>query len=526
MTDRPTRLVLALEVFAIGIALAIAVALAPDARWDLVAMAILQALAVASELSAVRSASRGIKVSGSFLAIVAAIVLLGATPAVVIALVTILVSWVRERYERHMLLINLVTYAWFPLVTGAAFHAAQAATGAGDHQSLYYLLALGAFLVALAIDFSLIAAYYSYVERSRFGSKVERALLPVLPSELASALITVVVVYGYATLGSPALAFAAIGIFVFQYLLGAMLLSQQRADELELRAKELAGFQVALLGALLRTLDLRDRMTARHSAAVARYAREIAKAAGLSEEDQEVAHTAGLLHDIGKFVLPDRILKSNARLSEADWEQIRRHPYEGARIVSQVDGYRAIGEIIMAHHERPDGLGYPRGLDGENIPVISRIIAVADVYDVMTARETYREPVSSFEALAELRRVSGTQLDARFVGIFSDLLSHKDFAYRHGEDADFEAELALDRRINDFVKGSAVSAPRAGAPMEKTVRSGWLRRLHSNRLRTAKRSRLPRPSACPSFLDGPNQVLNQYWRLQPARNPIASFPSQ
>jgi len=466
MTDRPTRFAVTFEVMSVALAIALAIVLAPSARWDIVALAILQTLAVASELSAVRSASRGIKVSGSFLAIVAAIVLLGAAPAVLISLVTIIVSWLRERYERHMLLINLVTYSWFPLITGAAFHAAQVATGVADDGSIYYLLALAAFLVALVLDFTLIAAYYSYFERSRFRSKIDRALLPVLPSELASALIVVVVVYGYASLGSPALAFMAIGIFVFQYLLGAMLLSQQRADELEMRAKELAGFQVALLGALLRTLDLRDRMTARHSAAVARYAREVAQAAGMSDEQQEIAHTAGLLHDIGKFMLPDRILKSNARLSEADWEQIRRHPYEGARIVSQVDGYRPIADIIMAHHERPDGLGYPRGLEGDDIPEISRIIAVADVYDVMTARDTYRNPVSSFEALAELRRVSGSQLDGRFVEIFADLLSHKDLAYRHGEDADFEAELALDRRINDFVKSPTPTGRGPGAGVE------------------------------------------------------------
>jgi putative nucleotidyltransferase with HDIG domain len=208
---------------------------------------------------------------------------------------------------------------------------------------------------------------------------------------------------------------------------------------------------VALLGALLRTLDLRDRMTARHSAAVARYAREIAAVAGFSTREQEVAHTAGLLHDIGKFVLPDRILKTDARLTEDDWVQIRKHPYEGARIVSQVDGYQPIGDIILAHHERLDGLGYPRGLKGDQVPAISRILAVADVYDVMTARDTYRDPVSSFEALAEMRRVSGSQLDGRFVEIFAAILADKDLAYRHGEDADFEAELSLDRRIHDYV---------------------------------------------------------------------------
>ena len=235
-------------------------------------------------------------------------------------------------------------------------------------------------------------------------------------------------------------------ILIFQYLVGALLVSQERADELELRARQLAGFQVALLSALLRTLDLRDRMTARHSAAVARYSREIAAKAGLPATDQELVHSAGLLHDIGKFVLPDSILKSGRRrLTDVEWEAIKTHPTEGARIVSEIDGYQPIGEIILAHHERLDGRGYPRGLEGDEIPELARIVAVADTYDVMTARDTYREPVSSYEAVIELRRISGTQLDRRFVEALIAVLEGKDLAYRHGEDADLEAELALDR---------------------------------------------------------------------------------
>jgi putative nucleotidyltransferase with HDIG domain len=465
MTGRPTKTFVAMQIVGSVVALGVAVWLAPEANWDIPSLLILLTLAVASEANAVRSAAKGIKMSGSFLAIVVALVVLGATPGVLVGLLSIFAGWAIERYTLRTLILNVFTYAWFPLVAGAAFHASSTSLGVGNHDPLYYFLAFGAFGVALILDYAGIIGYYSYEERSSFWAKIGRTLLPVLPSELASAMISVVVVWAYVSVGAPALAFAAIGIFVFQYLLGAMLLSQQRADELEIRAKELAGFQVALLGALLRTLDLRDRMTARHSAAVARYSREIAAAAGLSEPEQEVAHTAGLLHDIGKFVLPDRILKSNARLSEEDWEQIRRHPYEGARIVSQVDGYRAIGDIIIAHHERPDGLGYPRGLEGDDIPLLARIVSVADAYDVLTARDSYREPCSSFEALAEMRRVAGTQLDERFVEVFADVLSHKDFAYRHGEDVDFEAELALDRRINDFVN-AAIPKPGESSPAD------------------------------------------------------------
>jgi putative nucleotidyltransferase with HDIG domain len=193
---------------------------------------------------------------------------------------------------------------------------------------------------------------------------------------------------------------------------------------------------------------------------VARYAREIAAAAGLSEEEQELAHTAGLLHDIGKFILPDRILKGNVELTEADWVEIRKHPYEGARIVSEIDGYQPVGEIILAHHERLDGLGYPLSLRGDEIPMLSKVIAVADTYDVLTARDSYRQPVSTYEAIGELRRSAGTQLDPTYVEILAELLVDKDLPYRHGEDADFETELALDRRIHEYATAGTTTAGR------------------------------------------------------------------
>jgi putative nucleotidyltransferase with HDIG domain len=201
---------------------------------------------------------------------------------------------------------------------------------------------------------------------------------------------------------------------------------------------------------MLRTLDLRDRMTARHSAAVARYAREIAVAAGLSEAEQELAHTAGLLHDIGKFVFPDSILKGNSRLTDEEYEIVKMHPFHGAQVLAQIEGYGPVANIVLAHHERIDGTGYPNGMPGQEIPLIARIISVADTYDVMTSRDSYRKPVTSQTAIAELRRVSGTQLDGDIVETFVRILESKDVAYRHGEDADFETELALDRRVHEY----------------------------------------------------------------------------
>ena len=298
--------------------------------------------------------------------------------------------------------------------------------------------------------------------RPGFLTEVRTASMPVVPSALISALLAVGITSAFAKLDLPTLLLLAGVVVVSQCVIAVVLVSRRRREQLEQRSRQLAGFQMALLSALLRTLDMRDRMTARHSAAVARYARELAAAAGMSEEEQELAHTTGLLHDIGKFALPDRILRGTAELSVADWERIREHPYEGARIVSQIDGYEGIGELIHAHHERVDGLGYPRGLRFDEIPEIARIIAVVDAYDAMTARDSYRRSVTHAEAVEELIRVAGTQLDARFVKLFVELLAGRE---REGpsEEADFDMELALDRHIHE----SVAHAASGGVPRER-----------------------------------------------------------
>ena len=428
-TTRPTRLMIAAMVAALVATVAAGVWWAPRCDWDLALFAVLLTFSVFSDLTAVSTQSR-VKVSGSFLALVVAMVFLGGTPAAVIGLATIFVGWLRWHDEGHYLINNLLTYALFPLLGGIAFELAIEATALTDDDAYFYLLVFGLFQFSLAINFVLVAGYRAYVERATFASQL-KVLPPVLPSEFASAMLAVAVAFIYHVIGISAIALFGVVLITFQYLLGQLLLSQQRALELERRSKQLASFQVGMLSALLRTLDLRA----------------IAPRAGLSRREEELVHIAALLHDIGKFILPDRILKANVPLTDEDWMLIRRHPQQGARVVSSLDGYGPVAEIILAHHERIDGKGYPRGLEGDDIPELARIISVADTYDVMTARDSYRTPTSSYEAIQELRRVSGKQLDARFVEVFIELLEGQDVSFRHGEEADFERELALEARI-------------------------------------------------------------------------------
>jgi putative nucleotidyltransferase with HDIG domain len=442
---RPTKLAIAMMLAALVATAAACIWEAPRSDWNLGLFGVLLVFSVFSDLTAVSTESK-VKVSGSFLALVVAMVFLGGTPAAVIGVVTILVGWLRWRDEPHYLLNNVLTYALFPLLGGIIFREAQQATGLTQDDAYFYLLVFGLFQVALALNFVFTAGYRAYVERVTFVSQL-RVLPPVLPSEFASAMLAVAVAFIYHVIGISAIALFGVVLVTFQYLLGQLLLSQQRAKELEQRSKQLASFQVGMLSAMLRTLDLRDQMTARHSAAVARYSRAIAQRAGFSRREEELVHIAALLHDIGKFILPDRILKANVPLTDEDWMLIKRHPQQGARVVSSLDGYGPVAEIILAHHERIDGKGYPRGLEGDEIPELARIISVSDTYDVMTARDSYRTPMSSVEAIKELRRVAGKQLDARFVEVFIELLEGKDVSFQHSEAADFEKELALESRI-------------------------------------------------------------------------------
>jgi putative nucleotidyltransferase with HDIG domain len=457
---QPTRAVVAAQLITLGGAAMVAIALAGTASWKPGLLAALAACAVAGDLAAASTGSAKLKVSGSFLALVLAMVLLGGPPAAAIGVVTILVGWLRHREAGHYLRQNLVVYAWFPLVSGLAFHAAVEATGAARTDALFYVLVFATFLLALALNFTLAAGYQCWLDRSPLAEKARTALVPLLPSELFSALFAVVISFVYVKIGMAAIALLVIVLAGFQHLLRELLLSQERERELRLRTGQLetrtgqlASLQLGMMSALLHTLDARDRMTARHSAAVARYSREIALAAGLSERDQELVHTAGLLHDLGKFIFPDGILKADSPLSFDDWQIVKRHPYQGAKIVAEVEGYGPIADIVLAHHERLDGTGYPRGLAGDEIPVLSQILAVADVYDVMTARDSYRAPVTSLEAIEELRRVAGRQLDPYFIEVFVTLLEARDLRYRHGEDADFDAELELERRALAYAEG-------------------------------------------------------------------------
>ena len=183
--------------------------------------------------------------------------------------------------------------------------------------------------------------------------------------------------------------------------------------------------QLATLVSLAEALDLRDTGTADHSWTVGRYCGLIAAELGLPLERVKRIEVAGILHDIGKIGLPDAVLQKPGPLGKTELAEIRTHPEIGAQVLNS-RGLEDVREWVLAHHERPDGKGYPCGLTDSEIPVEAKILAVADAYEAMTADRVYRPGIDERAARAELLRCSGDQFDSRVVAAFLTVLNRED----------------------------------------------------------------------------------------------------
>jgi diguanylate cyclase (GGDEF)-like protein len=189
---------------------------------------------------------------------------------------------------------------------------------------------------------------------------------------------------------------------------------------------------LATLLSLAEALDLRDTGTAAHSRTVGRYCGLIAKELELPAERAKRIEVAGVLHDIGKIGLPDAILQKPGRLGRNELAEIRTHPEIGAQVLSG-RGLEDLRGWVLAHHERPDGKGYPAGLTDGDIPLEAKILAVADAYEAMTADRVYRERLGAKSARSELLRCAGTQFDARVVAAFMAVLERLDREHAEAE---------------------------------------------------------------------------------------------
>ncbi|WP_102345956.1 HD-GYP domain-containing protein [Bacillus sp. Marseille-P3661] len=182
--------------------------------------------------------------------------------------------------------------------------------------------------------------------------------------------------------------------------------------------------------AMATSLDARDNYTAFHSENVAYYSHEIGKAMSLSKKQCDHLYLGGLLHDIGKIGISENILNKTTKLTSEEYEQIKKHPQMGYDMLKHVAYFKknSILEMVLHHHERFDGTGYPHGLIGENIPLVARIMAVADAFDAMTSKRIYRDPKDIENALNQLSLGKRSQFDPEIADVFLELVKNKKIA--------------------------------------------------------------------------------------------------
>jgi putative nucleotidyltransferase with HDIG domain len=385
----------------------------------------------------------GSSLSAAFIVCVLAAAFLGPRSAAVAAVLSELVAAARMHTRLRVVVLNNLPAAIFPAVASALL--VRGLVPGGAHSFGFYLAVAAAALLGITLSFAIIAG----LRRLFFPQLVQLGLQTFLEDLPTTALNVLLVVAGAGItvkLGDAGIAFALTAVFTFSYM--AHLLERSRN-----RAEQYVSLSWGVLAGLMRSLDMRDQRAARHAAAVARFARDMARATGMSDHECELAHTAGLLHDIGHFALSDRVAERGRTLTEDDWVAIQRHPELGADMLRDLGMYGPVADIVLAHHERVDGRGYPHARPADEIPEIAKIIAVAEVYDTLTASDTYRTRMSSFEALRELRRVSGSQLDGDYVEVLAELLSGEGVEYRHADMADFDTELNMERRIKEAGAG-------------------------------------------------------------------------
>jgi putative nucleotidyltransferase with HDIG domain len=419
-----------------AVAMAIALVVSGFGVTDFAPTLALAVVALIAERQSVRL-SPNLEISVSFLPFILAAALSGPLAAMLVGAVS-LASQFGKPHIRWV-----VWTASRALVCGAAGVAAWAAGGSSaDSFTAILEVVVAASVTEVFWDLTLGAATVSI---RRTGSLLGqlRTTMPILLAAVPLYTpVAAVLAYAYRVISPWTLVFFVIPAFAAHWLF--TLYREQRATAVELTSAnerlETANLSFAI--ALVATLDARDRYTAGHSAAVAVYARDIAARMGMSSEGQRLAHLCGLVHDIGKVGLPAGLLEKPGPLTLEERRVMETHSAIGEKILANVKDYAEIAAIVRHHHERVDGQGYPDGLTEDEIPLLARIIAVADAYNAMTSDRPYRDAMPSQVARLRLAQAVTSQFDTAVVAAFEAILAGATESYRRGESDAF----ALERR--------------------------------------------------------------------------------
>lgn len=425
----------AMVVAAAAAACLLAVEGAGPSGWNWLAVGGLALMSAIGERGRIRL--DGVEVSVSLLPAIFAAVALGPLAAMIVfgASITGL----------DMPFAGRVTYLASRSLTGAAAAGAAAALAlfvSGGVGKIVAMAAVAA-LAAEVVDAATMSVTHWLRQRGSLAEALHETL-PVLVASVpfyASGVATLALAYEYVSPWTLPLFFVP-ALAAQRWFLMYQDQSRLTIELTDLNAT-LEAANLSFASALVTTLDARDRYTAGHSAAVAVYARDIACRMGLDDGQQRLAHLCGLVHDIGKIGLPAGLLEKPGALTLDERREMQRHSEIGERILSKVETYAEIASVVRHHHERVDGQGYPDGICGEAIPLLARIIAVADAYNAMTSDRPYRDAMPTQVARLRLAQAVETQFDTAVVAAFEAILAGAAEDYRRAKGDEFY--LAVER---------------------------------------------------------------------------------
>jgi putative nucleotidyltransferase with HDIG domain len=400
---------------------------APQTIWPLAALA---AAALIAERQSVRLTSRA-AVSVSSLPIVLAAVIYGPVAAIVVSVASLLCDF-RAPYARWLTWTSSRSIA-----AGCAGIVAARLEDVNSNQFGRLAVAVAAATVVEQVGDLLLGSVAARLRGIKI-SEIAKLSSPVFVALPLYVPVTSLLVYAYREVSPWSVALFLFPAVAAQRLF--LLYQEQRAtaEQLAVAIERQERANLSFASALVATLDARDQYTAGHSAAVAIYARDIAARMGLTDGEQQLAHLCGLVHDIGKVGLSPGLLEKPGPLTLAERRQMEEHPAIGETILMNVDGYAEIAKIVRHHHERIDGQGYPDGLADDEIPLLARIIAVADAYNAMTSQRPYRDAMPSPVARMRLAQAVETQFDTAVVAAFEAVLVGASDSYRVGRQTEFE----------------------------------------------------------------------------------------
>jgi hypothetical protein len=455
-----------LSVLALGLAVLLCYiqfyvpSLVPDGPFPWAGLVILASIALFAERYSIR-ARPGLEVSAAFLAFLLSAAIVGPVGGLITGAVSDIVLARRNAIQRSVWYV--VAAALVAGTTGLAYWLLMAAAErAGASALMVAGVGLAAGILFQLVNVIVVSPMYWIRRRMGLVTVWREAAQPFLAFHFFFLAISLGLIYIYrlyANRAGGALSELYSTLLILLCLLPVLGLIYafrafaherelaQRNEALALRNEKLF---LQAVKSQVTALDVKDNYTARHSAAVARWATDIAEAMALSKREQNITHLASLVHDVGKIGVPDEVLNHPGRLDGQAWRMVETHCQNGHKILKTIDQFDELAEVILSHHEKYDGSGYPQGLAGGSIPLISRIICVADSYSAMVSDRPYRKALPVRMAKNELRKCAGTQFDPEVVDAFLGVLAGRDSRYQSGRKVDFDLEFSSDRFLREL----------------------------------------------------------------------------